>query len=450
LFRRIVTVDAASPIEAARLVLTADNTFECWINGQRAGSGEDFHRGYPMNVKALLKPGANLLAVAAVNTLDMPNPAGLVGALRISYRDGRTQEVLTDGAWESAQAAPENWMTDTASAQGWSAAMELGPMGMAPWGDVQESPEAVDQVPDIAIPSRVLAQMGLPPDFKGSSNLRYIHKRIGETDVYFVANPEPREIEAICTFRVGGKQPELWRPDTGSTEPAAACEMKDGCTSLPLRFDPSGSMFVVFRKAASGEAVRGKNWLEFKPVQEIAGPWEVSFDPKWGGPEKTLTFDKLEDWSKRPEQGVRYYSGTSLYRTKFTLSAQPSSLNRCFLDLGKVAIMAKAKLNGHDLGTLWKPPFRVEVTAALKAGENTLELRVVNLWINRMIGDEQLPEDSDRHPNGTLKSWPAWLAEGKPSPTGRFTFTSWRLWKKDDPLFESGLLGPVMLRTVER
>ncbi len=107
--------------------------------------------------------------------------------------------------------------------------------------------------------------------------------------------------------------------------------------------------------------------------------------------------------------------------------------------------MAQVKLNGRELGILWKPPYRIEVTDALKPGDNALELRVVNLWINRQIGDEQLPEDSDRNPNGTLKSWPAWLAEGKPSPTGRYTFTSWRLWKKNDPLVESGLLGPVTL-----
>ncbi|MGD0089584.1 MAG: glycosylhydrolase-like jelly roll fold domain-containing protein, partial [Planctomycetota bacterium] len=113
---------------------------------------------------------------------------------------------------------------------------------------------------------------------------------------------------------------------------------------------------------------------------------------------------------------------------------------------GRVEVMAEVRLNGRDLGILWKPPYRVDVTEALKTGENALEMRVVNLWINRMIGDEQLPEDSERNANGTLKKWPDWLSEGKPSPAGRFTFTSWRLWKKDSPLVESGLLGPVTLR----
>ena len=113
-------------------------------------------------------------------------------------------------------------------------------------------------------------------------------------------------------------------------------------------------------------------------------------------------------------------------------------------------VKGEIKLNGRDLGALWKPPFELDVTRALKPGKNELEIKVTNLWPNRMIGDEQLPEDSDRETKGTLKSWPAWLAEGKPSPTGRYTFTSWRLWKKDDPLVESGLLGPVTVQTAER
>ena len=123
---------------------------------------------------------------------------------------------------------------------------------------------------------------------------------------------------------------------------------------------------------------------------------------------------------------------------------------RVHLDLGKVQIMAQVKLNGKDFGLLWKPPFLIDVTSAVKAGENKLEVTVVNLWINRMIGDELLPEDSDRNGDGTLKAWPQWVQEGKPSPTGRFTFTSWRLWKKTDALRESGLIGPVTLRASQQ
>jgi hypothetical protein len=148
---------------------------------------------------------------------------------------------------------------------------------------------------------------------------------------------------------------------------------------------------------------------------------------------------------------VKYFSGTATYRKTF---AAPASFiardRRLYLDLGRVEVMAGVRLNGKDLGVLWKEPYCVEVTGALKPGENALEVEVVNLWISRQIGDEQLPEDSERNPNGTLKRWPQWLQEGKPSPTGRYTFTSWRLWQKDSPLVESGLLGPVKLRAAQR
>ena len=331
--------------------------------------------------------------------------------------------------------------------------MELGPLGMKPWGDVAEGPAEVDTTLDIGIPSRVLAQQGVPPDFAASSDLRYIHKQLGKTDIYFVANKLTNGTETVCTFRISGKVPELWWPDTGRIERATSYEMTKDGTKVPLRFDPSGSVFVVFRETAPGTpAPGGKNWLEFTHAQEISGPWEVTFDSKWGGPVQPVVFNQLEDWSKRTEEGVRYYSGTAVYRKTFSQNQKAESgkqQSRWYLDLGKVAVMAEVKLNDRDLGILWKPPYRVEVTDALKAGDNVLEIKAVNLWINRQIGDMQLPEDSDRKPNGTLNAWPAWLASGQPSPAGRYTFTSWRLWKKDDPLVESGLLGPVTIQTAK-
>ncbi|MGH7973497.1 MAG: glycosylhydrolase-like jelly roll fold domain-containing protein, partial [Limisphaerales bacterium] len=153
----------------------------------------------------------------------------------------------------------------------------------------------------------------------------------------------------------------------------------------------------------------------------------------------------LADWSKSELEGVKYFSGAATYRKTFDPARLRGEGLRQFLDLGSVAVMARVKLNGHDLGTLWKAPYAVEITDALQPGENHLEITVVNLWINRMIGDEQLPDDSERNANGTLKAWPVWLSTTEPSPTGRFTFTSWRLWKKDSPLQTSGLLGPVTI-----
>lgn len=128
-------------------------------------------------------------------------------------------------------------------------------------------------------------------------------------EAYFVANPKPEAAQALCTFRVSGKAPALWHPDTGRIEPAGAWEVKGGRTSLPLRFDPNGSPFVVFGESAGGapQAAGGKNWLEFAPGQAIRGPWNVDFDPKWGGPARPVAFAKLEDWSKRPEPAIRFY-----------------------------------------------------------------------------------------------------------------------------------------------
>ena len=129
----------------------------------------------------------------------------------------------------------------------------------------------------------------------------------------------------------------------------------------------------------------------------------------------------------------------------FTLPADSQAAGRrFFLDLGRVEVMAQVKVNGKLLGTLWKSPYRIDITSVAKPGENTLEIGVADLWINRQIGDESLPEDSDRNPgNDTLKSWPKWVLEGKSSPTGRISFTSWKLWSKSDPLVPSGLIGPV-------
>lgn len=182
----------------------------------------------------------------------------------------------------------------------------------------------------------------------------------------------------------------------------------------------------------------------------IGGSWEVRFTPGWGAPEK-LVLDSLISWSQSTDEGVKYFSGSATYHKVFDY--QPSRTSgsdlrgSVYLDLGRVEVMAAVKLNGKDQGLLWKPPYRVEITNAVKTGKNILEIRVVNLMINRMIGDEQLPDDSERNENGTLKKWPQWLLDGKPSPAGRYTFTSWRMWKKDSPLQESGLIGPVRILT---
>jgi hypothetical protein len=373
------------------------------------------------------------------------------------------------------------------------------------WGDcdgqtVKERPFGKGRIVWGLTPEQVLAKDGTPPDFAAvGTRTRWIHRRSGDSDIYFVANGGKGFVEE-CAFRVAGRQPELWLPETGKVIKAAYYEEAGGCTRVAVNLEPAGSVFVIFRgKAAPASdrivsVTRDEKQLlpttapattqprtstidmvrreatvpgayTFKMADgrirqcmidaapeplEIAGPWDVRFDPNWGAP-RQITMDKLISWSDHSDSGVKYYSGLATYAATFDV---PPGLiakgRRLYLDLGKVEVVAEVKLNGKDMGILWKPPYRVEITDAVDPGRNALEVKVANLWVNRMIGDEQLPEDSERNPNGTLKAWPQWLLDGKGSPTGRYTFTTWRLWKKDEPLVPSGLLGPVTVQTTQR
>jgi hypothetical protein len=180
----------------------------------------------------------------------------------------------------------------------------------------------------------------------------------------------------------------------------------------------------------------------------VEGPWNLRFPSGWGAPSE-VALPELISWKNHRDAGVRHFSGTATYTKNLVIPPVLFGENRRLtLDLGRVEVIARVTLNGRDLGILWKPPYRVDITSAARAGDNTLEISVVNLWPNRLIGDDMLPEDSERNSDGTLKSWPSWLLEGKPSPPGRFTFSSWRLWRQDDLLQDSGLLGPVTMRAV--
>lgn len=522
-----------------------------------------------------------------------------------------------------------------------------------------------------ASPEALLSACGLQPDFTSSQPLRFIHRRAGEMDLYFVANSQRAAFTATCNFRVAGKVPELWWPHNGRSERAAVWQSQGGVTQVAIPFEACGSVFVVFRDAApagdpvvqvlrngasllsakveppprievikatygvpgdaahtrdvrvqvqqlldsgltcfavrtiaeSGDPaygtvktlavdyeVQGQRGhvagtdpemvyfqrqpmsvhvvkarygllddpartrdvraklqalldsghaefrvaamadgddpafgivktlevefvLDGKPYQwsghdpdlvELAaytapiptpvevrcdaqgnsilrasepgqyewvtasgkksavridsfpapklltGPWRVEFQPKRGAP-KAAVLDQLISWSQHPDPGVKYFSGEAVYQQKFTVPAEMRAKDtQVLLELGSVQVMAEVQLNGKTLATLWRPPYLVDITGALKNGENQLRIRVVNLWPNRLIGDEQLPADCERNNDGTLKQWPDWVQAGRPSPTGRITFADWRLWNKNDALQESGLIGPVTLRAVKQ
>jgi hypothetical protein len=287
----------------------------------------------------------------------------------------------------------------------------------------------------------VLGGDGVQPDFdytlrpqpsahdsQPSTVLDYIHRAAGDADIYFVANRLDRWEEADCTFRVTGKAPELWDPVSGVMRLASVYSQADGRTTLPLQFAPYGSMFVVLRRplARVASVASGRNFPAFSTPHEITGPWTVQFDPKWGGPESAV-FDQLVSWTRRPEEGIKYFSGTATYRKTFDLPEilrQPGQ--RLTLDLGDVKNLADVRLNGKKLGILWTVPFRVDMSDAIKPAGNNLEIEVVNFWPNRIIGDQFL------------------------APEKRFTRTNIRKLTKDTRLMDSGLLGPVRVLAEER
>ena len=523
-----------------------------------------------------------------------------------------------------------------------------------------------------------LKKLGIRPDFacrEKDANLSYIHRRYGAADAYFVAQPKITGQTVTCSFRVTGKVPEFWHPDTGVIERVPVYQEADGVTTLPISFDPAGSVFVVFRDAAAKKdhavdarvtvesrsgvtkpvhdlkivqaeygyfpgrippncvevteivrkAVKGSGGLrvenstmggtdpahlvvksllveytwngekksatveehgrlslpsgavvekalyglidpDFKAqpkqvvdltkrlaelVQDgelrvqvnnefagsdpspnivketivtftidgdkrtlrfpenalvslpevreeavpmpdyelcadrnadytltcwqplraeitmasgkkwpfattapssipVEGAWELAFPAGWGAPER-VTLPKLISWTDHADKGVKYFSGTATYTKRIPLERQLARNQRLVLDLGMVKNFAEVTVNGTAYPVLWKPPFRLDITDASRRANGALELsvKVTNLWPNRLIGDEQLPDD--REWNGMeLKAIPQWVKEGKKSPTGRFTFTTWHHWRADDEPLPSGILGPVFLRVGNR
>ncbi|MBN1395256.1 MAG: glycoside hydrolase [Pirellulales bacterium] len=254
---------------------------------------------------------------------------------------------------------------------------------------------------------------------EGGMKLDYIHRCDDATDIYFVRNCGDKPVVADAAFRVVGKQPELWNPVDGSIRALPQYRRESKLTIVPLRLEPYGSYFVVFRNPA-GSGTQRNNFPEYKNMATISGPWRVSFDPRWGGPEN-VRFDKLVDWTTRPEEGIKHYSGTAVYRKSFELEPEVVAGGNLYLDLGTVKELARVRVNGRDLGVVWCPPWRVEISDAIRSGKNELEIEVVNFWPNRIIGDAKLP------------------------PEQRRTKTNIAVLKADAPLMPSGLLGPLTL-----
>lgn len=311
-----------------------------------------------------------------------------------------------------------------------------------------------EQYGDFSVITSLLASMGIPPDFESDVTLRYTHRRDEAKDIYFIANPLNQTVSARCEFRVDGKRPQIWDAVTGEIRDLPEYAAHDGRTSITLRFEAAQSCFVVFEASSKEKTLPERNYPNTLVVSTLEGFWDVSFDPHLGGPEN-IRFESLTDWTSRPEEGVRYFSGTATYRTTFDAPTKSVRVvkkpERLWLDLGKVFNMACVRLNGRNLGVVWCAPWRVEITDAVHKSGNKLEIDVANLWPNRLIGDEFQPPDAEYGKDGNLLRWPDWLLKNEQRPSkGRYTFATWRHFTKDSPLLPSGLLGPVrILKSVE-
>lgn len=292
--------------------------------------------------------------------------------------------------------------------------------------------------PAYELTSALLKSLGVAEDFNAEGPIRYTHRMVKGRDIYFVSNKTDQQVTHDALFRnLNGTTPELWDPITGTSRPLPDFSSSANQTKVPLQFDAYQSYFVVFSK--NNAVAKAANFDELQTVSTLEGSWNVSFNPQWGGPEK-INFDQLYDWTKRKEAGIKYYSGIAVYRKSFDFQTAQNSKKHVYLDLGTVKHLARVKLNGKDLGVVWTAPWRVDITDAVIQGNNQLEIEVANLWPNRLIGDEHLPDDGIK--NGR---WPDWLKKGLPRTSGRFAFTTYRHYSKDSPLITSGLLGPVKI-----
>ncbi|MFB2119547.1 glycosyl hydrolase [Parapedobacter sp. 2B3] len=270
--------------------------------------------------------------------------------------------------------------------------------------DMQEALDKAGVAPDVALDE--------------SDPVVFIHRTLPDGDIYFISNQRDAKIQVNPMFRVSGKQPELWDAVHGTLRDLPEYTENNGGTTVPLELDAFESAFIIFRK--TGEPSKGRNFPKAEAEVPVSGPWQVTF-MKPDSMRFIRQFDTLVDWATQPDTAVAYFSGSAYYRKN--LPAVPAvDGGRIYLDLGSVVALAKVKINGQDVGGVWTPPYRVDVTDAWQDGNNTVEIKVTNTWANRLIGDWRLPAEK------------------------RSTWTIVNPYTAESPLHRAGLLGPVALQ----
>ena len=251
------------------------------------------------------------------------------------------------------------------------------------------------------------------------SNLRYVHRTTGDSEIYWLNNRAEEARTCDISFRVSGLEPTLWHPETGEIE-EVSYEMSDTETTVHLDMLPEDAFFVVFQ-GKTRDKLKSVPEKQVIQLRQIDTPWTVHFDQQWGGP-ACIVFPKLISYTESSDDGIKYYSGTAVYENCFTVQKKELDNGSILLDLGEVGCMAQVMLNGKEVGTLWKAPYQIDISEAVTAGENRLEIKVANQWVNRIIGD--LQPDND-----------------KP-----YTYTPTDFYKADSPLLPAGLMGPVTIK----
>lgn len=273
----------------------------------------------------------------------------------------------------------------------------------------------------------VLSNLQIKPDFEhnkvnDNQNILFVHRRLSDADIYWVDNRRDSAITLQAIFRLEGKAAELWHPETGKTE-MASYNFSDGRTKVPIRLEPYDAVFIIFSKKTTAQEWTAPQQTENK-LDIITGEWSVKFQSNRGAPAE-VTLRTLTSWSKSADEGIKYFSGTGTYSK--TIVAQEKWFrtgSNLYIDLGDVKNLAEVLVNGKSLGIVWRKPFRVDVTDAIKPGSNNLEIRVTNLWVNRLIGDQQ------------------------PGIKNRFTYTTQPFYQAKSTLLPSGLLGPAQIISV--
>lgn len=308
---------------------------------------------------------------------------------------------------------------------------EVQELAAAIWGDLDGINRTINYYGEGVVVwglplSDVLPMIEVHKDFAYdqliNSSLEWIHRRVGNSDIYYVSNSNDHSQEVNIRFRVSGKKAEIWHPDEGTIEPAEY-RMSSNFTTIPLNLSERESVFVVFSGTVSDSSYSIPD-SQIESVTTIEGPWEVNFSPDLGAPE-TVQFDQLESWTKNDNEGIKYFSGTATYKQSF--HSQASWLNsegKVVLDLGNVKDIAQISLNGKPLDILWKPPYQINITNELEPDANYLEVSVTNQWTNRLIGDQSVPD-------------------GK-----KILSTSIPRFGAPRTLKDSGLLGPVTIKVL--